>query len=108
MSENQEPHQIGRLAEDYARLKDEVYRVEERVERARRAFQMAAISFADIVVHEDRLTLASSDELGASASANLQNLMNSRELIELFQERSRLHSELDEIRGKLRGWLTHI
>jgi hypothetical protein len=108
MSENQEPHQIGRLAEEYARLKDEVYRVEERVERARRAYQVAAISFADIAVHEDRLTVGSSGELGDCATANLQNLLGTRELIELFHERSRLRHELDEVRGKLRGWLTHI
>jgi hypothetical protein len=108
MSEHGEPQQIGRLAEDYARLKEEVYRVEERVKRAHRAYLVAAISFEEILVQDDRLSLGSSDELARTSSECLQNLMNTRELSDLFHERSRLNGELDEVRGKLRGWLTRV
>lgn len=105
MSEHQEPQQIGRLAEDYARLKDEVYRVEERVGRAHKACLIAAISFQDIVVHEDRLALGNGDGCN---NGHLENLLNTRELVELFHERARLRGELDRVRGELRGWLNHI
>jgi hypothetical protein len=108
MNEHEEPQQIGRLAEEYARLKDEVYRVEERVERARRAYLVAALSFGEIVVQEDRLALGGSHELSNGSGASLHNLMNQGELVQLFHERSRLRGELEEVRGKLRGWLTHV
>jgi hypothetical protein len=108
MSEHEDPQQIGRLAEDYARLKDQVHGLDERVERAHRAFTIAAISFEEITVQEDRLTLADSAEAGDSATCRLQNLLNTRELIDLFHERNRVRGELDEVRARLRGWLTHI
>lgn len=108
MSEQQDPQQIGRLAEDYARLKDEVYRVEERVARAHRAYLVAALHFEQIVVQDDRLTITNSEEAGSTASANLENLMSGHELIGLFHERNRLRGELDEVRARLRGWLTHV
>ena len=108
MSEHQDPQQIGRLAEDYARLKDEVYRVEERVGRAHRAYLVAALSFEQIIVQDSRLTVANSEELGGAAAANLENLLNAHELTGLFQERNRLRGELDEVRARLRGWLTHV
>ena len=108
MGEHEDPQQIGRLAEDYARLKDEVYQVEERVSRAHRAYLVAALSFEQVIVQDGRLTVANSAELGGAAAANLENLMNSHELIGLFHERDRLRHELDEVRSRLRGWLTHV
>jgi hypothetical protein len=108
MGEHEDPQQIGRLAEDYARLKDEVYRVEERVGRGHRAYLAAALSFEQIIVQDGRLTVANSEELGGAAAANLENLMSAQELIGLFQERDRLRHELDEVRSRLRGWLTHV
>lgn len=108
MGEHEDPQQIGRLAEDYARLKDEVYRVEERVGRAHRAYLVAALSFEEIIVQDNRLTVANSEELGAAASSNLENLMSAQELAGLFHERNRLRHELDEVRTRLRGWLTHV
>jgi len=108
MSEQEDPQQIGRLAEDYARLKSEVHGLEERVERAHRAFTIAAISFEEITVQEDHLFLANSAEMGDCANSRLQNLLSTRELIDLFHERNRVRGELDEVRAKLRGWLTRI
>ncbi|HXE09298.1 MAG TPA: hypothetical protein VN612_15450 [Acidobacteriaceae bacterium] len=108
MSEHEDPQQIGRLAEDYARLKDEVYNVEQRVARAHRAYLVAALSFEQIIVQDNRLTVANSEELGGAHSSSLENLMSAHELIGLFHERSRLRHELDEVRCRLRGWLTHV
>ena len=108
MSEHEDPQQIGRLAEDYARLKDEVYRLEERVARAHRAYLVAALSFEQIIAQDGRLVVANSAELGGAAAANLENLLNSHELLGLFHERDRLRHELDEVRSRLRGWLTHV
>ena len=108
MSEHEDPQQIGRLAEDYARLKDEVYQVEERVGRAHRAYLVAALSFEQIIAPDGRLTVANSEELGGATATNLENLMNSHELIGLFHERDRLRQELDQVRSRLRGWLTHV
>jgi len=105
MSEHEEVHQIGSLAVEYARLKDQVSGVDERVERAHRAFVAAAISFSDIVVHDDRLTLANSDE---QSKAHLENLLSTRDLVELFHERSRLRAELEGVRVKLREWLVRV
>jgi hypothetical protein len=108
MIEQQEAHHIGGLAEDYARLKDQVSRVEERVERAHRACVAAAISFPDIVVQEDRLTLVGTDEHSKCSAGHLEDLLSTRELMELFLEKSRLLAELDEVRVKLRGWLVRV
>jgi hypothetical protein len=108
MSEHEEAHHIGSLAEVYGRLKDDVHQVEERVERAHRACVAAAISFADIVVQDDRLMLSGLDEQSRISSGHLQDLPGTRELVDLFQERSRLRAELDEVRVKLRGWLVHV
>jgi len=108
MSEHQESQQIGRLAEDYARLKDEVHHIEERVERVRRACQVVAISFGDIVVHDDRLTIEHAGELPNGSNGHLDNLLNSHELAELFNERKRARCELEQVRTKLRSWLNHI
>jgi nucleoside-diphosphate-sugar epimerase len=105
MSEHEEVHQIGSLAVEYARLKDQVSGVDERVERAHRAFVAAAISFSDIVVHDDRLTWANSDE---QSKAHLENLLGTRDLVELFHERSRLRAELEGVRVKLREWLVRV
>ena len=71
MSEHEDPQQIGRLAEDYARLKDQVHGLEERVERAHRAFTIAAISFEEITVQEDNLFLANSAGMGDCANSRL-------------------------------------
>jgi hypothetical protein len=108
MSEHEEPQQIGRLADDYARLKSEVQGIEDRVKRAHRAYLVAAISFEEIAVHGEQLSIASSDDSANYSSSNLQNLLNTHELVQLFHERGRLRGELDEVRSKLRGWLTHV
>jgi hypothetical protein len=105
MSEHEEAHQIGSLAVEYARLKSNVAGVDERVERAHRALVAAAISFSDIVVHDDRLTLQGSDE---QAKEHLENLLGYRELIDLFRERSWLRGELEGVRVKLREWLVRV
>lgn len=105
MSEHVEVQHIGSLATEYARLKDQVSHVDERVERAHRAFVAAAISFSDIVVQDDRLTLVGSDE---QAKAHLESLMGTQELIDLFHERARLRAELEEVRVKLREWLVRV
>jgi hypothetical protein len=105
MSEHEGVQHIGSLATEYARLKDQVSHVDERVERAHRAFVAAALSFSDIVVQDDRLTLAGSDE---ASKAHLENLMGTRELVDLFHERSRLRAELEEVRVKLREWLVKV
>jgi hypothetical protein len=108
MSEHEEPQQIGRLADEYARLKNEVQGVEERVKRAHRAYLVAAISFEEIIVSGDHPSLAGSDESVNYSSSNLQNLLSTQELVQLFHERNKLRGELDEVRSKLRGWLTHV
>ena len=109
MSEHhQESLQIGRLAEEYARLKDDVTHIEDRVERVRRACQVAAISFGAIVVHDDHLTIGNSAELPNGSNGHLNHLLNARELLDLFNERKRLRGELDDVRGQLREWLKHI
>jgi hypothetical protein len=103
-----EAYEIGGLAEDYARLKEQVTGIEERVARAHRALVAAALSFADIVVQGDRLTLVETDEQSRYSDGLLQDLLSTRELIELFQEQTKLLSELDDVRVKLRGWLVHV
>ena len=108
MSEHEEPQQIGRLADEYARLKSEVQSIEDRVKRARRAYLVAVISFEEIAVSGDHLTLAGSDESANYSSSNLQNLLSTHELVQLFHERDTLRGNLDEVRSKLRGWLTHV
>jgi hypothetical protein len=111
MSENghHEPHQIGRLAEDYDRLKNDVRQLEDRVERVQRAYQVAAISFRDIVIHDDHLSIGGpGNEVDPLTAQHLQNLLSRRELIDLFHERSRLRCELDEVRNQLREWLNHV
>lgn len=108
MSEHEEPQQIGRLADEYARLKSDVQGVEDRVKRAHRAYLVAAISFEEIAVNGDHMSLAGSDDSANYSSSNLQNLLNTHELIQLFHERGRLRGELDDVRSKLRGWLTHV
>lgn len=105
MSEYVEVQHIGSLATEYARLKDQVSHVDERIERAHRAFVAAAISFSDIIVQDDRLTLSGSDE---QSKAHLENLLGTRELIDLFHERTRLRGELEEVRVKLREWLVRV
>src|SRR5579863_193186 len=102
MSEHNGVHEIGSLAAEFARLKDQVAGVDERVERAHRAFVAAAISFSDMEVHDDQLTLVGSDE---QAKAHLPNLLGTRELVDLFNERSRLRAELEGVRVRLREWL---
>ena len=110
MSENghHEPHQIGRLAEDYDRLKTDVRQLEERVERVQRAYQVAAISFRDIVIHDDHLSIGGPGEVDPVTAQHLHNLLSRRELIELFNERARLRCDLDQVRNQLREWLNHV
>ena len=52
-------------------------------------------------------TLTLSDGAIATYDAKESNLADG-ELIDLFHERNRVRGELDEVRAKLRGWLTHI
>ena len=54
---------------------------------------------------EDRLTLVGSDE---QSKALLEDLLGTRELVDLFHERSRLRAELEEVRVKLREWLVRV
>jgi hypothetical protein len=108
MSEHEEPQQIGRLADEYARLKGEVQGVEDRVKRAHRAYLVAAISFEEIAVHGDQISLQGGDDSANYSSSNLQNLLGTHELTQLFHERDRLRGDLEEVRSKLRGWLTHV
>jgi hypothetical protein len=108
MSEHEHPSQIGQLAEHYSRLKDEVSHIDQRVDAAQRAYQVAAVSFRDLDVHDDHLGLNNSNgDYHASAHA-LDNLLGSRELIDLLRERTRLHAELGQVRDKLRSWLNYV
>jgi hypothetical protein len=109
MSEHEEPLQIGRLVEDYNRLKDEVGRLDERVDQAHRAYQTAAIFFRDLTVQDDQLVVVNPYHVGSVPSAqDFPSLLSARELIELFSERTRLRDELGQVRDTLRGWLNQV
>jgi hypothetical protein len=109
MSEHEEPLEIGRLAEEYNRLKEEVSQLDERAERAQRAYQTAAIFFRSLDVEGEQLVVSSPYRAeGVPSAQDLPSLLSARELIELFNERIRLRRELGQVRDKLRGWLNHV
>ena len=109
MSEHAEPSHIGHLADTYTHLKDELHQLEAKLEQARRAYQIAAMSFSDLVAHEDKLGLnGNSSESYTAPEQHLAGLLNARELVSLLHERARVRHELEQVRGKLRSWLNYV
>ena len=109
MSEHAEPSHIGHLADTYSHLKDELHQLEGKLELARRAYQIAAMSFNDLIAHDEKLALnGNSAESYSAPNQQLAGLLNSRELVMLLHERSRVRYELEQVRGKLRSWLNYV
>jgi lactam utilization protein B len=108
MSEHEEPSQIGHLAEHYTRLKEEVRHVEDRVQQVQRAYQVAAISFSNLAVHDDHLAVHGANGDAGELAGNLHNLLSARELIDLLNHKNHLQHELDQVRTRLRSWLSYV
>ncbi len=109
MSEHPDPSHIGQLADNYTRLKTEFEQLEAKLEQTRRAYQIAAMSFNDLIAHEEKLGIdGKSAESYSAPEQHLAGLLNTHELIGLLHERSRLRYELDQIRGQLRSWLNYV
>ncbi len=108
MSEHEQPAQIGQLAEHYTRLKEEVKRVDERVDQVQRAYQVAALCFHDLGPQDDYLVIHSNDEGFRASAHHLHHLLGKHDLVNLLHERNRLRSELEQVRDKLRAWLNYV
>jgi hypothetical protein len=103
MSEHEKLLQVGRLAEEYSKLKGELNHFEEKLNHANRSYQYVSQSFTSLSLQNGILTV-----LNPRSGGDLKGLLNEHELHEVLQERDRLRAELEESRTRLRALAPHL
>jgi hypothetical protein len=110
MSEHEKYEQVGRLAEEYSRLKGELNHVNEKANRCQQAYQFAGQAFPHITVVDGKLVVTN-PQLTRNfqpQGAELAALLSAHELSELLTERERLNREVKETGDRLRALAPHL
>jgi len=108
MSDEEKLLQVGRLAEEYSKLKGELSHVTEKAAATQRAYAFAAQGFPNIRVQGDKLVIQSQGAIRGQIPAELSALLNEHQLLELINERERLTRELKETGDRLRALAPHL
>lgn len=108
MSEEEKFMQIGRLAEEYSRFKEELNHVEKKVARVRQVYIFTTQNFQNLLVQGDKLVATPEPGIMQQPPADFHALLNMHELIELLNERERLRCEVKEIGDRLRTLAPHL
>jgi hypothetical protein len=109
MTEHEKALQIGHLAEEYSNLKGELNHLEEKVGRVGRAyaFMGTGATFQNINVQLGALILLNAQSRGQVAH-DFADLLNQRELVELFTERNRVREEVQRVGERLKALTPHL
>ena len=105
MSETEKLEQIGRLAEEYSKLKGELNHVTEKCTKAAQAYSFAAQQFQTFVAVGDKVMSRSQP---GTQLAVLDSLLNQHQLVEVLNERERLTKEVKETGDRLRALAPHL
>jgi hypothetical protein len=109
MSEHEKLLQVGRLGEEYSKLKGEFNHVTEKASRCQQAYTFASQAFPNLSVVDGKLFAdPQTTRHLQSNGADLHALLSSHELIGLFTERDRLNGELKETGDRLRALAPHL
>jgi len=109
MSEHEKFEQVGRLAEEYSRLKGELNHVTEKINHARAAYQgtSQAMSNNAIAVGDNGVLFTRPTGYGGPP-VNLHALLGFHELEAVYVEQARLTKELEETRLRLHALAPHL
>jgi hypothetical protein len=109
MSEHEKFEQVGRLAEEYSKLKGELNHVDQKAANCHRAYQFAASAFPYITVQNDQLFVNPQATRNFQPQvADLPALLGAHQLLELLKERDRLRAELQETGDRLKALAPHL
>jgi hypothetical protein len=104
MSEQEKYEQVGRLAEEYSRVKGELNHVSEKIERAAAGYKFAGNNFANLRLQDGWLTAANQ----VPGQKSLEDLLGYRELAEAFKRRDELTAEVGKVAIRLRALAPHL
>lgn len=101
MSETEKLLQVGRLTEEYSRLKGELNHLEEKIKRAQFGAQFFSNNAGNLRADEDSLALVPGTRVTQGNLIDLQGMLSYREALEAFGERKRLQAEVAEVGKRL-------
>ena len=107
MSETEKYEQVGRLAEEYSKLRGELNHVNEKLTRTQQDYQQLSNpnTFNNLRIANGALIL----QLAANQlSRNVDGLLGADELKHFIAERDRLNKKLAEVRERLMGLAPHL
>jgi len=107
MSEEEKLLQVGRLAEEYSKLRGELHLIEEKVARTGQAYAHATQSFQTLSVRDGKL-FASPQPGRPTGTIELQHLLDEHQLVELLVHRENLRGEVKETGERLKALAPHL
>jgi hypothetical protein len=110
MGDHEKAMQIGNLATDYSRLRGELNHVEEKLKRAQLAAQFFGHFFPSMVLRGGNIAvLDQTSRLASGATVNdFPGLLSHAQVLEAFEERQRLGTELGSVAERLRALAPHL
>lgn len=111
MSEHEKYEQVGRLAEEYSRLKGELNHVIEKINRATMACQVVVQSYNpnnNNLRVQDRRLWGTPPGQRMPGGTEITGLLNAEELAEALEHRDRLKREVEEKAQHLRQLAPHL
>lgn len=101
MKDHADFEQVGRLVEEYSKLKGELIHTEETLKRAQAGAQFLASYAASLMLNGDTFALSAGVRVNQGNLVDLEGLLSYSELLRVFRERIRLRSEVAEAGKRL-------
>jgi len=104
MNEHEKYEQVGRAAEEYARLKGELSRVTEKLLRLQKDYQLLGQMLGSVYAEDGKLVLP--PQYGGTRS--LDHIPGASQLAGIVAEKDRIARELGEARARLSALAPHL
>ncbi len=108
MSEHEKYEQVGRVAEEYSKVKGELNHVTEKLSRAGQAYQQVGPTTIHLVFQGEKLFAPPLAPYRNPGPPDYGALLNEAELKHAVHEKTRLTAELAELRGRLTSLAPHL
>ena len=111
MTENEKAEQIGRLAEEYSRVRGKLNHIIEKLNHLQSLYSILSNpqTFQSLRIENGKLLLTPNPAFPYGQQApNLDGLLDHPQLLEIVEEECNLTKELESLTGRLKALAPHL